>query len=104
MVIATLLAGTSVVPLNLAGRLAVIAVTCAAMALTSPLGRWLLIWLAIPAYPFVAGSFSLYPPGFRIASAFLPWSAAFIVPYYLPPFALLVLAAAAARRASLRSA
>ena len=102
VVIATLLVGTDAVPVNLAVRLAVIAVICAGMALTSPLGRWLLALLAIPAYPFLVGYFWLSPPGFRITSSFLPFSAALIIPYYLPPLALLILAAVAARRVSPR--
>lgn len=81
-------------------RLAVIGVICAGMALASPLGRWLALLLAIPAYPFLAG-FS--PPGSGIAMAFLPTSAAVIAPLYLPPLALAVLAIAATRRASFRS-
>jgi hypothetical protein len=98
-VIATLLLGT-VVPMTAPVRLAMIATICAGMALASPLGRWLLLLLAIPAYPFLAG-FS--PPGFPIAQAFLPTSAAVVAPFYLPPLALVVLAIAAARRASFRS-
>jgi hypothetical protein len=98
-VIATLLFGT-VVPMTQPVRLAVIAVICAGMALASPLGRWLLLLLAIPAYPFLAG---FTPPGLGIAQAFLPTSAAVVAPFYLPPLALVVLAIAAARRASFRS-
>ena len=98
-VIATLLLGTDVVPMTAPVRLAVIAVICAGMALASPLSRWLLLLLAIPAYPFLAG-FS--PPGFAIAQAFLPTSAAVVAPFYLPPLALAVLAIAGARRASFR--
>jgi hypothetical protein len=97
-VIATLLLGT-VVPMTQPVRLAVIAAICAGMALASPLSRWLLLLLAIPAYPFLAG-FS--PPGFAIAQAFLPTSAAVVAPFYLPPLALAVLAIAGARRASFR--
>ena len=91
-VLATLLLGTDVIPTTAPVRLAAIAVICAGMALASSLGRWLLLLLAIPAYPFLAG-FS--PPGFRIAQAFLPTSAAVVAPFYLPSLALAVLAIAA---------
>jgi hypothetical protein len=98
-VIATLLLGTDVIPLTQPVRLAVIAVICAGMTLASPLGRWLLLLLAVPAYPYFAG-FS--PPGSGIAQAFLPTSAAVIAPFYLPPLALVALAIAAACRSSFR--
>ena len=54
----------------------------------------------VAVVPLLAG-FS--PPGFGIALAFLPTSAAVVAPFYLPPLALIVLAIAAARRASFRS-
>jgi hypothetical protein len=87
--------------------LIVIGVICAGMALTSPLGRWLLLLLAIPAYPLLVGA--PFPQGFTIALALRPNTAATIAEYYLPPLALTVLtvltvlAALAARRASSRS-
>jgi hypothetical protein len=99
-VIATLLLGTDVIPLTQPVRLAVIAVICAGMTLASPLGRWLLLLLAIPAYPLFAG---FAPPGSGLAMAFLPTSVAVVAPFYLPSFALVVVAIAAVRRASFRS-
>ena len=71
------------------------------MALASPLGRWLLLLLAIPAYPLLVGP--SFPPGLTTALAILPNTAAVIAPYYLPSLALTALAALAARRASSRS-
>jgi Domain of unknown function (DUF1707) len=100
VVIVTLLLGAGVIPMTQPLRLVVIAVICAGMALASSRGRWLLLLLAIPAYPFLAG-FS--PPGFGIALAFLPTSAAVVAPFYLPSLALVVLAIAAVRRVSFRS-
>jgi hypothetical protein len=105
-VIATLLVGTDVIPMTQPARLAVIAAICAGMALASPLGRWLLLLLAIPAYPYFAGpNFTdpLSAPGSGIAQAVLPASAALIAPYYLPSLVLVIVAIAAARRASYRS-
>jgi len=99
-ILATLLLGTGVIPVTQPLWLAAIAVICAGMALASSLGRWLLLLLAIPAYPYFA-PFS--PPGSRIALAFLPPSAALIAPLYLPSLALVGLAIAAVRRASFRS-
>ena len=95
--IATLLACCSSPILDPAARLAVIAVTGAAMALASPLGRRLLLLLAIPAYPLVLQlAVSLFPqargPGYPALAA-----------YYLPSLALAALAAAAVHRASTRS-
>jgi hypothetical protein len=78
--------------------LIVIGVIGAGMALASPLGRWLLLLLAIPAYPLLVGM--SFPPGLTTALAFLPNTAALIASYYLPPLALTALAAVAARRAS----
>jgi hypothetical protein len=94
--------------------LIVIGVIGAGMALTSPLGRWLLLLLAIPAYPLLEGAFQSPPPGwtsyppldFIPASAPLsapPNTAAMAAAHYLPPLALTALAALAARRASSRS-
>jgi Domain of unknown function (DUF1707) len=101
VVIAALAAGTSVIPVTSTVRLIVLAVICAAMALSSSLGRWLLVLLAIPAYPFFVDPFS--PPGLHIGLAYLPPPLAVIAPAYLPPLALLVVAVVAARRESLRS-
>jgi hypothetical protein len=76
-----------------------LAVICAAMALTSSLGRWLLVLLAIPAWPY------FYPPNF-----IAPWqllhvahAPGFIGQAYLPPAALLAAFIIGARRESLRS-
>jgi Domain of unknown function (DUF1707) len=87
-----------------------IAVICAGMALASSLGRWLLVLLAIPAYPFVLGGpFSLlggafFVSGFSTPLAYLPSGLGFIAWTYLPSLVLLVLAVIAGRRESLRSA
>jgi hypothetical protein len=95
IVIATLAVSTTSYPVTLI----VIAVICAAMALASSLGRWLLVLLAIPAWPF------FIPPAFTT-----PWKLFYLAPApgftaqaYLPPLALLALAIIAARRESLRS-
>jgi hypothetical protein len=101
VLVATVLAGTDVIPMDrparLVARLIVIAVIGAGMMLTSSLGRWLVALLAIAAYPVLLfAALSLGPPGFRASLAFGPLMAA----YYLPPLALLFLAAMAARRAS----
>jgi hypothetical protein len=80
--------------------LIVIAVISAVMALASSLGRWLLVLLAIPAWPFFA------PPVFAA-----PWALLLrldpalgsIAQAYLPPLTLLVLAVVTARRESVRS-
>jgi hypothetical protein len=87
----------------------VIAVICAAMALASSLGRWLVVLLAVAAWPFFFGGPLAYlgpfsGPGFRIALAYLPPGLALIAWTYLPPLVLLVLAVIAARRESLRPA
>lgn len=86
-----------------------IAMICAGMALASSLSRWLLVLLAIPAYPFFFGGPLAYVgpisgPGFHIALTYLPPGLALIAWTYLPPLVLLILAAIAARRESLRSA
>lgn len=79
-------------PVPTAVPVIVLAVICAAMALASPLGRWLLVLLAIPVYPFAVEALYFTPaPGLSIA---VTW---------LPPLALLILAGTAARRESLRS-
>jgi len=93
-VVSTLLAGTYVIPMTPPVRLALIAVICAAMSLASSLGRWLLLLLAVPAYPFFARVF--------MDVGYLPPSAARIAALYLPSLALAVLAIAAARRTSFR--
>jgi hypothetical protein len=92
VVIATLLVYTPAI--DHAVGLIVIGVIGAGMALTSPLGRWLLLLLAIPAYPLLVETTFL---------AFLPNTAALIAARYLPPLALTALAALAAGRASSRS-
>jgi hypothetical protein len=91
IVIATLAAATTSYPVTLI----VIAVIGAAMALASSLGRWLLVLLAIPAWPF----FSLPVEVFLPLASWL----SFIGQTYLLPLALLVLAVIAARREALRS-
>jgi hypothetical protein len=78
---------------------AMIGVLCAAMALASSLGRWLLVLLAIPGYPF----FFTWAP-FPIALAFLPPDAAFVAKSYLPSLILLTLAVMAIRRRTPRPA
>jgi hypothetical protein len=104
-VIATLAVSATSYPLTVTA----IAVICAAMALASSLGRWLLVLLAIPAYPyFLGGPFSAIgglfsPSGLHIAlafMAFMPSGLAFITSTYLPPLVLLVLAVITARRGS----
>jgi len=105
VVIATTLVCTSVIPMDratrLVTRLIVIAVIAAGMALASSLGRWLVLLLAIAAYPLLLFfGLSLFPPGFRASLAPAPLIAA----YYLPSLALVILAVVAARRASSRSA
>jgi len=76
---------------------AVLGVICIAMALASSLGRWLLVLLAIPGYPF----FFTWAP-FPIALGFLPGSAAFVAKSYLPSLILLTLAVVTACRRPLR--
>jgi hypothetical protein len=100
VIIATLLACCTSLILDPAARLAVIAVTGAGMALASPLGRRLLLLLAILAYPV------LLQLGVALSPAegpILPSYAAKVAASYLPPLALAALAALAARRASTRS-
>jgi len=99
-VIATLAVTTTSFPVILVA----IAVICAAMALTSSLSRWLLVLLAIPAYPFFffGGLYSALgspsAPGLNLTLTYLPPGVAFITWTYLPPLVLLVLAVIAARR------
>jgi hypothetical protein len=50
----TVIAAVAVAITSYPWTLVVIPVICAAMALTSPLGRWLLVLLAIPLVPYVA--------------------------------------------------
>ena len=88
-VITTLLAATSVIPMNLPVRFAVIAAVCAAMTVASSLGRWLLLWLAVLAYPSVARS--------SMDVAYLKPSGVWIAMLYLPSLALAALAIVAAR-------
>jgi hypothetical protein len=82
-------------PISRAGLVIVMAVIGAGMALSSSLGRWLLLLLAIPAYPFFVGPWEPFhlgsAPGLLLTQA------------YLPPLVLLVLAVTAARRQFLRS-
>lgn len=104
-VIATLAVSTTSHPLTITA----IAVICAVMALASSLSRWLLVLLAIPAWPYFLGSpfpalGGQFPLGFHIALAYLPPGLAYITLTYLPPLALLALAVIAARRESLRPA
>ncbi len=91
VVIAALAVATTSYPVTLI----VIAVIGAAMALASSLDRWLLVLLAIPAWPFFTLPVEVFLP---LAS----WLS-FIGQAYLLPLALLVLAVIAARRESLRS-
>lgn len=84
-------------PVTPAVMFAVIGVIGTGMALASSLGRWLLILLAIPGYPF----FFTWAP-FPIALAFLPPDAAFVAKSYLPSLILLTLAAVTACRRPLR--
>jgi hypothetical protein len=60
------------------------------MMLSSSLGRWLLVLLAVPAYPFAVEALHNVP----VLSTALIW---------LPPLACLTLAVMAARRGFLRS-
>ncbi len=101
-VIAALTIGATIGPVTLvviAG-----AVLCAAMALASSLARWLLILLAIPAWPF------LFPPGAATVAA-TAWAPlvrlhpelGFITQAYLPPAVLLAVLVIAACRDSHRS-
>ena len=88
--------------------LIVIAVIGAAMALASSLGRWLLVLLAIPAWPFFfGGPYAVFgePSSavFHVATTYLPLGLAMVTLAYLLPLVLLVLAVVAARRESLRS-
>jgi len=78
--------------------LIVLTVICAAMALASPVGRWLLLLLAIPAWPFFVPLFLMTP-----WDVDLPSGLGVIGQAYLPPAALLVVFVIAARRRSLRS-
>jgi hypothetical protein len=103
VVIATVLVWTRVIPVNPVARLIVLAVIGAKMAQTSPLGRWLLLFLAIPAYPlFFFGILPFSPPGTGRGWGldFLSSTPDLVVACYLPPAALAILAAVAARRAS----
>ena len=81
-----------------------IAVICAGMALASPLSRWLLVLLAIPAYPFFFGGMMAFigpfSTGLRIAQTYLPPGLALVAWTYMPPLVLLVLAVITARRES----
>jgi hypothetical protein len=93
VVTALLAVGTSPSPVPPAVMFAVLGVICTAMALASSLGRWLLVLLAIPGYPF----FFTWAP-FPIALGFLPPDAAFVAKSYLPSLLLLTLAVVTACR------
>jgi hypothetical protein len=91
MVIAALAAGTiDRIAAAPAVQITVVAVICAGMMLSSSLGRWLLVLLAVPAYPFAVEALHNVPV---LSTALI----------YLPPLAGLTLAVMAARRGSLRS-
>jgi len=92
--ICTLAVSTTAYPVTLI----VLTVICAAMALASPVGRWLLLLLAIPAWPFFIPVFLMTP-----WDVDLPSGLGVIGQAYLPPAALLVVFVIAARRRSLRS-
>jgi hypothetical protein len=98
-VIAVLTVAASPSPVPPAVMFAVLGVICTAMALVSSLGRWLLVLLAIPGYPF----FFTWAP-FPNAMAFLPPDAAFVAKSYLPSLILLTLAVVTASRRPLRPA
>ena len=99
VVIAMLAVVLSPSPVTPTVTFAVLGVICIAMALASSLGRWLLVLLAIPGYPF----FFTWAP-FPIALGFLPGSAAFVAKSYLPSLILLTLAVVTACRRPLRPA
>ena len=94
VVIATLAVATTGYPVTLI----VIAVIGAAMALASSLGRWLLVLLAIAAWPLFAT-----PTLTTAIELYLPSGWVFISQAYLLPAALLAVFAVAARRESRRS-
>lgn len=98
--IAALAVGAAPSPVTPAVMFAVIGVICTAMALASSLGRWLLVLLAIPGYPF----FITWAPGHHIALLFLPFWAAFVTASYLPSLILLTVAVVTACRRPLRPA
>jgi len=102
VVIAVLAVVLSPSPVTPAVMFVVIGVICIGMALASSLGRWLLVLLAIPGYPLFTPV--PFPPGFHLALAFLPLSAAFVAASYLPSLILLTLAVVAAGRRPLRTA
>jgi len=107
----TVLAAVAVVITSYPLSFVVIAVICAAMALSSSLGRWLLVLLAITAWPFLAtplyGSIGAIRPGnFRLDAAPLMRVDIALGPIgqsYLLPGVLLGLFVVAACRDSLRS-
>jgi hypothetical protein len=94
IVIATLAVSTTAYPVTLI----VLAMICTAIALTSPVGRWLLLLLAIPAWPFFVPLFLMIP-----WDVDLPPGLSVLGQAYLPPAALLVVFVIAARRRSARS-
>jgi hypothetical protein len=88
--------------------LVVIPVICAAMALSSSLGRWLLVLLAIPAWPYIGtplyASFATMQMRLGIAPLMrLDYALGQIGQSYLLPAVLLGLFVVAARRESRRS-
>jgi hypothetical protein len=98
VVLATLAVSTSTIT-SYPATLIVIAVISAVMALASSLGRWLLVLLAIPAWPFFASPFATpWAPLLRLDPAL-----SYITQAYLPPLTLLALAVVTARRESVRS-
>jgi hypothetical protein len=106
VVTATVLFWTSVIPISPGPRLIVLAAIFAAMALTSPLGRWLALLLAIPAYPLYSFGWPPFSPAFGWGEGWKSPAAtpALVAACYLPSAALAVLAVVVARRASSRSA
>jgi hypothetical protein len=105
VVVVTVAVWTSVLPVGPVTRLIVLAVIGARMVQMSPLGRWLALFLAIPAYPlFFFGVPPFSPNNFwQWGPDLLPSTAGRIVAFCLPPVALTVLAAVIARRASSQS-
>jgi Domain of unknown function (DUF1707) len=93
VVIATLMVATTSYPVTLI----VIAAIGIAMVLASSLGRWLLVLLAIAAWPFF-----VYLPLLTPVELSLPYGLGFIGQAYLLPAALLAVFAMAARRESAR--
>jgi hypothetical protein len=109
VVTATVLFWTSVIPISLGARLIMLAAIGAAMALTSPLGRWLALLLAIPAYPLFVFGWPPFSPAFGwgegwrdFPPSILTSTPVLVAACYLPSAVLTAVAAVAARRASSR--